>query len=87
MLREKKAHFIKPCSQLFHPRYFEKCTSSARVNAAMFFYYLVNLPLKLRQQLFVCKHYILLYSQKSFTKLCLLAEDVGSAAKSVVNVS
>ena len=53
----------------------------------MFFSYLVNLPLKLRQQLFVCKHYILLYSQKSFTKLCLLAEDAGSAVKSVVNVS
>ena len=39
----------------------------------MIFLYLVNLPLT--------------YSQKSFTKLCLLAEDVGSAVKSVVNVS
>lgn len=44
-----------------------------RVNSAMIFLYLVNLPLT--------------YSQKSFTKLCLLAEDVGSAVKSVVNVS
>lgn len=39
----------------------------------MILLYLVNLPLK--------------YPQKSFTKLCLLAEDVGSAVKSVVNVS
>lgn len=39
----------------------------------MILLYLVNLALK--------------YPQKSFTKLCLLAEDVGSAVKSVVNVS
>lgn len=44
-----------------------------RVNSAMILLYVVNLPLK--------------YPQRSFTKLCLLAEDVGSAVKSVVNVS